>query len=296
MDKPLIELSEKFRKGLLSRRDFVQRVLLLTGSAAAASHALSTMGFDAGLIRETQAGEPPVETTGRYPSGDRMIDYFMVKPREGGPFPTMIVIHEIFGLSDFIKNVARLFANAGYLAMAPTLLPRPEDLPDGKHAQWMLDTMETGIAVVPKNEIDELNSGFDWLAKREDVDPEHIACVGFCWGGARAFTMATTNTKLWAAIPFYGSQPPADALANITAPVLALYGALDNASATSITGRAAETARQMRTLGKVFEWEVYNLAPHGFFRAADQSVSQERPALLAKDLMFDFLDRYYERG
>src|SRR5260370_37030345 len=77
------------------------------------------------------------------------------------------------------------------------------------------------------------------------------------------------------------------------APVLALYGALDNGSATSITGRAAETAREMRARGKVFEWEVYNRAAHGFFRGDPEHIAETRPAMIARDVMFDFLDRYY---
>ena len=79
---------------------------------------------------------------------------------------------------------------------------------------------------------------------------------------------------------------------------MALYGALDNNSPTSITGRAAETARAMRDLDKPFEWEVYNQAAHGFFRAGtppDDHVSDARPALIARDLMFDFLDRNSDR-
>ena len=115
--------------------------------------------------------------------------------------------------------------------------------------------------------------------------------MGFCWGGARSFTLATRNDRLWVAIVFYGSTPPFEDLGDINAPVLALYGALDNASPTSITGRAAETARAMRAAGKVFEWEVYNLAPHAFFRDGDM-VSTSRAATIAWELVKDFLSRH----
>jgi carboxymethylenebutenolidase len=110
----------------------------------------------------------------------------------------------------------------------------------------MLDTLKTGVARVPDDEQVKLQDGFNYLTGRADVDPSHIGSVGFCWGGARSFTFATRNPDLWAAVVFYGSTPPFDDLNNIQAPVLGLYGSLDNNSPTSITGRAAETAREMR--------------------------------------------------
>ncbi len=292
--KSLLKLPEEFRKGLINRRAFLQKVVLSAGGIVAAGHLLNKLGFDQELIGEARAdGSPIQEMDVTYPSEDGDVNAFLARPAQGGPFPTMIVIHEIFGLSEFVKEVARLFARTGYLALAPALPEGGGTLPDGKHSQWMLDTLKTGVAVVPDDEQDKLRAGFIYLSQREDVDATHIGSVGFCWGGARSFTFATLNPDLWAAVVFYGSTPPFQDLDNIQAPVLGLYGALDNASPTSITGRAAETAREMRDRGKVFEWEVYNRAAHGFFRGDPEHIAETRPALLAKDLMFDFLDRHY---
>jgi carboxymethylenebutenolidase len=289
MEKSFVELIESFRKGLIGRREFAKRIVLIAGGVAAASQL-------PGLVGEAKAAthlDDIVIEEGTYRSGDEDIQYYLAKPAEGGPFPTMIVIHEIFGLSDFIKDVVRLFAHTGYLAMAPELLAGGGDLPDGRHGPWMLETIRTGIAMTPQDEIDKLNDGFAFLAQRDDVDPDHIGSVGFCWGGARSFTLATENDDLWVAVVFYGSTPPLEDLANIKAPVLALYGALDNGNASSITGRAAETARAMRDLNKEFEWEVYNMAPHAFFRDGDM-VSQSRAATIAWELVQDYLDRHLE--
>jgi carboxymethylenebutenolidase len=294
--KSLQELSESFRRGLLDRRDFIQRVVLSAGGAVAASQVLSKMGFEPALIQEAQAQQVQIiaeEIT--FPSGNETVNAYLARPAQGGPFPTMIVIHEIFGLSQFTRDVARLFARNGYLALAPELLPM-SSLPDGRHAQWMLDTIRTGEAIVPRDEQDKLRDAYGYLRQRDDVDPSHIGSVGFCWGGARSFTFATLNPNLWLAVVFYGSTPPYAELDSIECPVLGLYGSLDNASPTSITGRAAETAREMRDREKTFEWEVYALAPHGFFRAGtppDDHVADTRPALMAKDLVFDFLRRSY---
>ncbi len=299
MEKSLVELSERFRKGQVNRREFIQRVVLLSGGVAAAGHLLKQLGFDSSLIREAQASESKIETMDlTFPSGDEKVEAYLARPVGPGPFRTMIVIHETFGLSEFIKDVARLFARNGYLALAPHFTEGGVALPDGKHAQWMVDTLRTGVAVVPTDEQDKLRDAFAFLSKREDVDSAHIGSVGFCWGGARSFTFATLNPDLWAAVVFYGSTPPLDTLDDIEAPVLGLYGALDNNTPSSITGRAAETAREMRDRKKSFEWEVYNLAPHGFFRAGtppDDHVADSRPAVIAKELVFDFLERHYER-
>jgi carboxymethylenebutenolidase len=295
MKTAVTELYDKFRTGSLGRRDFIQGLIATTGSVLAASHALSTLGFDSSFIQEARAQESIIEETpGQYLMGDRPIDFFLAKPIQGGPFPAIIVIHENVGITEFVRNVARKFARRGALALAPHVLPFAM-LPDGQHAPWMLETLRTGVAAVPEDEIDALNAGYEWLTRRPDVDVAHIASVGFCWGGARSFTLATRNKQLWAAIVFYGSSPSFETLPEITAPILALYGALDNNSATSITGRAAETAREMRLRNKVFEWEVYNRAPHAFFRAPDQSVSESRAAVQAWDSMLEFLGRYWVR-
>ena len=299
MEKSLRELSESFRKGSLSRRDFVRRVVLLTGGTAAAGQVLTTLGFDADLVQEAEAQRKDrriEETTGQYPSGDEMVDFFLAKPGGEGPYPAMIVIHENMDITEFVRNVARKLAREGFVALAPSVLRFEQRLAAQqsgiKHTAWMLASLETGVTAVDINEIDALNSGFEFLSTRGDTDPEHIGSIGFCWGGARSFTLATANDRLWAAIVFYGSTPPIETLEKITAPVLGLYGALD----PRITDRVPETAREMLRLGKTFEWEVYNRARHGFFRAPDLSVSKERPAKLAWRLIEDFLERRYQRS
>jgi carboxymethylenebutenolidase len=288
-------LCEGFRKGLVERRDFLKQLAVVTGSVVAASHVLSSMGFDGGLIQEAGAQEFPIEeSSSQFAMSDRMVDYFLARPIVSGNSPGMVVIHENTGLSEFARNVARKLARRGAVALAPNVLPFATSF-DGKYAPWMLETLRTGIAAVPEDEIDALNTGYDFLAAQPGVDTAHIGCVGFCWGGARSFTMATRNDRLWAAVVFYGSTPPFETLPSIKAPVLGLYGALDNNNATSITGRAAETAREMRRINKTFEWQVYNRAPHAFFRASDQTIATTPAATQAWDEMINFLARNWIR-
>src|SRR5262249_2531120 len=116
-NKALLELSERYRSGTINRRTFIQKVVLAAGGAVAAGEALKKLGFGPGLIREARAGKCDIVTEDlTYPSGQDTVTAYLAKPTEGEPFPTMIVIHEIYGLSDFAKAVARLFACNGYLA------------------------------------------------------------------------------------------------------------------------------------------------------------------------------------
>src|SRR5712692_12113452 len=134
--KSLLELSEEFRKGLINRRAFLQKVVLSAGGVVAAGHLLHKLGFDQELIGEARADGPPIlEMDVTYPSEDGEVNAFLARPAQGGPFPTMTVIHEIFGLSEFVKEVARLFARTGYLALAPALPEGGGTLPDAKHSQ-----------------------------------------------------------------------------------------------------------------------------------------------------------------
>jgi carboxymethylenebutenolidase len=123
MKKKVLELSEKFRNRAIDRRTFIQRVVLAAGGVAAAGEALKKLGFDPGLIREARASDECEIVTEdlTYPSGTDTVNAYLARPAQDGPFPTMIVIHEIFGLSEFTKAVARLFACNGYLALAPEL-------------------------------------------------------------------------------------------------------------------------------------------------------------------------------
>jgi len=97
--------------------------------------------------------------------------------------------------------------------------------------------------------------------RRRAADPKSIASIGFCWGGARSFLLATANDRLRAAVVFYGTTPPLDRLSAISCPVLGIYGEKDE----RITARVPETAEAMKKAGKVFESKIYPGAQHAFF-------------------------------
>jgi carboxymethylenebutenolidase len=194
--------------------------------------------------------------------GGRAVESVVVHPRPAGKAPAMIVIHEIFGMTDWVENVADEFAEAGYLAIAPDLLSgmaanggRTKDLPSGEVGQT--------IRKLPPDQITaDLNAVADYVKSLPGCNGK-VCVVGFSWGGSQCFRFATNRKDLSAACVFYGSGPDAESIPRIQAPVFGFYGEND----ARINATVPATQEQMKAAGKVFEAVTYKGAAHGFMRA-----------------------------
>lgn len=221
------------------------------------------------------------------PGGDA-VESWIVYPERSDSAPVVIVIHEIYGLTDWIRAVADQLADSGFVAVAPDLLSgkgpgggRSDSVdPDGARALIRdLDADE-----VPRR----LAAVAEWAtalpAAREDY-----GVVGFCWGGRTSFTHATRDPDLGAAIVYYGTSPETDALAAVEAPVLGLYGG-DDARVNATVPPAEEG---MAALGKTFEAHTFAGAGHGFLRAQEAREGRNRNAAAqAWPLTVRFFRRY----
>ena len=247
-----------YRDGLVNRRDLLKSIITLTGSYAAAHLLLESSGLAARLISQREAAAANVDAdTVRYPSGQFQIEAYLVKPKNPGKHPAVIVIHENRGLNEHIRDVARRFASEGFVALAPDLLSRA----GGTARMKTPDEATRAIDRMPPFEsVEDLKAGFAFLEAIPDVDPQHISSVGFCWGGWRSFMLATEIPALHEAVVFYGSTP-GSGLQKIQAPVLAHYAQLDH----QITGNAIATEKTMKQLGKKFTYYVYPNTSHAFF-------------------------------
>jgi carboxymethylenebutenolidase len=176
----------------------------------------------------------------------------------------VLVIHEIFGMTDWAQDLADQVAAAGYIAVAPDLLSgmgpnggRSTDFAEGK-------AMEAVSHLNPDQLTADLNAAADYALKLPAANGK-LFVVGFCWGGAQSFRFATNRGDLAAAFVFYGAPPEQDAMARIKAPVYGFYAGND----ARITSTIPDTIAQLKAAGKTYDPVTYDGAGHGFMRAGE---------------------------
>jgi carboxymethylenebutenolidase len=186
---------------------------------------------------------------------------WVVYPERATQAPVVVVVHEIFGLSDWVRAVADQFAAEGFIAIAPDLLSGKG--PGGEGSRSVdADGARALIATLDPAEVSRRLDGAVAWAISQPAATKKFAVVGYCWGGGVSFAYATQRSDLSAAALFYGVAPPFSTLAAITAPVLAFYGGNDE----RVTSTAAPAAAELKRLGKSFDYEVYPGAGHAFLR------------------------------
>jgi len=261
MDKTIAEAAGLFPTMDLTRRGFVVTTLA-TGFAlsvqpvSAQTITTDTTGLTAGVVQIPVSG-------GQIPA-------YRAQPASGkGPFPTVIVIEEIFGVHEHIKDMCRRFAKLGYMAVAPELYSR---LGDVTQIQDMGALMKVVNQAPDATIISDLDATIAW-AEKNGGDAKRIGMTGFCRGGRSVWLYATHGRAVKAAVAWYGPlsyggpatpqapKSPLDFAADVKIPVLGLYGAQDQSiPATDIEAMKAKLKAAHRTA----EFVVYPDAPHGF--------------------------------
>lgn len=201
----------------------------------------------------------------KLPSGGTPIRTWVVYPERKEKAGVVIVIHEIYGLTDWIRGVADQLARDGFIAVAPDLISGLG--PNGGGTDSVAsrdDVVKLVRGLTPEQATARLDAVHDWAVKLPAANGRS-ATLGFCWGGARSFTYAASQPALDAAVVFYGTSPEAADLARVKAPVLGLYGSDD--ARVNATIPPAET--EMKKLGKAYEPHIYEGAGHGFLRAQE---------------------------
>lgn len=228
----------------------------------------------------------------------RNLQAWVVYPEVKEKAPVVVMIHEIFGLSDWVRAMADEVAGAGYIVVEPDLLSgfgppvTPADTPmnntAGMEHAHMGSPAQAGAGYVPaqpggttaftdQSTITKAVSTLDAAVVTADLDAAadygkklpaangKLFVTGFCWGGGKSFLFATHRHDLAAAMPFYGPPPPADAMKSITAPVYGFYAGND----ARITSTVEQARTDMKAAGKTYEPVVYDGAGHGFMRAGE---------------------------
>jgi carboxymethylenebutenolidase len=220
----------------------------------------------------------------KLPSGGAPIRTWVVYPERKDKAGVVIVIHEIFGLSDWIRGVADQLAREGFIAVAPDLISGLGPNGGGTDSVPSRDDVTKLVrALTPEDATARLNAVRDYAVKLPAANGK-TATIGFCWGGGRSFAYAASQPALNAAVVYYGTAPEAADLARIKAPVLGNYGG-DDARVNATVGPAEA---EMKKLGKTYEPHTYEGAGHGFLRQQDgreganlKATRQARPRTVA---------------
>lgn len=259
----------------LTRFPLARRGLMMTSLMT--GFTLATTRVDAQAISTDSAGIEAGEF--KLPVADGTLPAYFARPTGAGPFPTVLVIEEVFGVQEYIKDVCRRFAKLGYLAVATELYARNGDLSKAANFDQILPI----IAAAPTaTTLTDLDSSAVWAAANKG-SADRLAVTGFCRGGRLTWLYAAHNPKLKAAVAWYGPidapktaiQPtgPLDIADQLLCPLLGLYGAKD----TTIKLEDVErTAAKAKAAGKTVEIVVYPNSPHGFH-------ADYRPSYVAAD-------------
>ncbi len=223
----------------------------------------------------------------QFPSDNFTIEAFLAQPSTPSSATAgVLVIQEWWGLNDHIKDIAKRFSQEGYAALAPDLYSRAghKVTQDPNEAARLMNALSSQAA------LRDLNAATKYFKSVPGVDPQRIGVVGFCMGGGFALMMATHNSDIKAAVPFYGKVPPSETLDYLLCPILYHYGAKDG----WVTQEEVERLKQgLSEFGKPGEVLVYPESGHAFFnntrpdayRSQDAQIAWQRTlAFLAKHL------------
>src|SRR6266850_114618 len=197
---------------------------------------------------------------------NREVNSFITYPEVKTKATAVIVIHEIFGLTDWVRGVTDQLAEAGYIAIAPDLLSGMAPGGGGTPEFGGGDGVRKAISSLPSDQVTaDLEAVADYVAKLPSCNGK-VVVAGFCWGGGQSFRYATNNKNLKAAYVFYGPPPESESdIARVNCPVLGFYGQNDN----RINSTIPKTKEQMKKAGKEYDPVIYDGAGHGFMRAGE---------------------------
>jgi carboxymethylenebutenolidase len=257
------------------------------GTAGAAALPAGAPEARARLAASPRHGEWALVPAG----GGDSVRAWVVYPERADRAPVVLVVHEIFGLTNWIRAVADQLAADGFIAIAPDLLTG-RGVPQGGEGEPEAEAARAAIRDVPPDEVHRRLRALAAYGMALPAAQPRYGVLGFCWGGTVAFEHAVRVPELGTAVVFYGSSPATASLAAVRAPVLGLYGGDD--ARVNATIPPAEAA--LRAAGRTFEAHVFPGAGHGFLRAQDGRDANLRATEAAWPLAVRWLRRQLEPG
>ena len=270
-----VSVVDDYRHGFIGSRELLRQAELIAGSYETTLEILASVGFSAAELWARD--EAPTTERPQAPSGVTIrpddpaisvtspsylgeagtLSGYVARPRDTEQHPGVIVIHENRGLTEHIKDVARRFAKAGYVALAPDLLARV----GGTEHFASLDELQSTLRTIPPEAfIVDLNAALDHLQRLPCVNSDRLGITGFCFGGGLTWRLVTMRQDLKAGVPFYGAAPPSADVPKIRAAVLAIYGELDE----RINATIPDLEKAVHSSGVRYEKVMYPGAAHAF--------------------------------
>ena len=197
----------------------------------------------------------------KFPSGRDTITAYLAYPERKDPAPVVVVIHEIFGMSDFIRQTTEQLAKDGFVAIAPDLLSRRGGTPPSPD-----DARKLIAGLDPDTVTKDLDATVAYVKRIKAARGDRVGVIGFCWGGGQSFRYATNNPSHGAFVVCYGPGPDALSIARIRAKGLGVYAEND----ARINAGLADVDAAIRTYHKSYRYTVYPGVGHGFLRAREK--------------------------
>ncbi|MBN8781799.1 MAG: carboxymethylenebutenolidase [Sphingobacteriales bacterium SCN 48-20] len=282
MDQRIIDLYDEYTHRPLTRPEFLRRLALLAGGMTAALALLPRIEVNAANASVTTEADLFTERV-KYKGVNGEMEAYVARPKEEKPYPAVIIIHENRGLNAHIEDVARRAAQAGYLAVAPNALAVLGGTPANDD-----DARQLFQELKQQDSIENFVLAFPYLKTRKDYNGK-AGCVGFCWGGAMANTLAVRQAEgLLAAVVFYGRQPASADVGKIKAAVQLHYAGLDTRINEGID--AYEKALKEHKIN--YEQYVYPGVNHAFHNDTAPTRYDAAAAKLAWSRTLAFFERY----
>lgn len=304
------EFFDDYRSGDMSQRAFVRRLAFITGSMAAASSTMLQLGCtpeevprsgdpmpgpEASSVRPVTTamagavpgaksplsvpeGAPGLEAAMvRFPAGETEISAYLARPDTAGAGPAVLVCHENRGLTPHIQDIARRFAQAGYVALAPDLLSR-----EGGTSSLDPDAVPGALTRAgAERHVSDFSAGFDYLRSLDDVDGERIAMNGYCFGGGITWQCATEIPRLKATAAFYGPAPDLDKVPSIKPAVFGVYAELDQ----RITGAMPALRDALAATDVRHKLTVYPGVDHAFHNDTSERYNEAQATAAWRDML-----------
>ena len=272
MDQRIINLFDEYTHKPLSRKVFMEKLIMLTGSTAAAMTILPLLEVNYVSAHTIPEQDDRITTSYiTYPGDEITMKGYLARPKASGKYGSVIVIHENRGLNPHIEDVARRLALEGFLVLAPDALSPFNGTPANEdEARDLIGKLDA------KKNLNNFIKGFDYLKIRDDCSGK-FGCVGFCWGGAMANQLAINVPDLLASVPFYGRQPDVADVPKIKAALQLHYGGLDERINAGIP--AYEEA--LKKAAKEYQIFIYENVQHAFHNDTAPTRYNEAAAKLA---------------